>query len=47
MNKEIDRKLSGTKIKEFGKENKLTQNHLAAMLNTTFSVIGVMKLVGM
>ncbi len=37
--KDIDNKLSGRRIKEFRKENKLTQKALAAILNTTFSTI--------
>ena len=35
----IDLSLSGKRLKEFRKENKLTQTKLAYTLNTTFSVI--------
>ncbi len=36
---EIDKKLMGLRLKEFRKENKLTQTDLAEFLNTTFSTI--------
>ena len=35
----IDKTLAGARLKEFRRENKLTQAHLAKFLNTTFSVI--------
>ena len=35
----VDLSISGKRIKEFRKENKLTQSKLAKQLNTTFSVI--------
>ena len=38
-NKEFNLKLSGKRLKEFRKENKLTQGKLAEFLNTTTSVI--------
>ena len=37
--KTLDRKLIGTRIKEIRKKNKLTQNGLAQMLNTSQSTI--------
>ena len=37
--KEINPTLSGTRLKEFRKENKLTQEKLASILNTNKSVI--------
>ena len=39
FNKDINKILSGIRIKEFRKENKLTQVKLAELLNTTHSVI--------
>jgi len=39
INKNIDRKLAGTRLKEFRKDNKLTQNKLANILNTEQPVI--------
>ena len=38
-NKEIDKKLSGERLKEFRKEHKLTQVKLAEYLNTSHSTI--------
>ena len=38
-NQEIDKNLMGNRLKEFRKENKITQNKLASFLNTTHSVI--------
>ena len=38
-NKEIDSKFSGQRLKEFRKENKLTQEKLASILNTVHPVI--------
>lgn len=38
-NKDFNRNLVGTKIKEFRKSQKITQNELAKLLNTTHSVI--------
>ena len=37
--REIDKKMAGERLKEFRKENKLTQVKLASLLNTTHSVI--------
>ncbi len=37
--KDIDKKVVGERLREFRKENKLTQVKLASMLNTTHSVI--------
>ena len=37
--KEIDKNLMGKRLKEFRKENSLTQTNLADFLNTTFSTI--------
>ncbi len=39
INKEIDKKLAGIRLKEFRKQNKITQSKLAEFLNTTFSTI--------
>ena len=39
FSKEIDNQKSGNRLKEFRKDNKLTQNKLAQMLNTNQSVI--------
>ena len=38
-NKEIDLKKAGMRLKEFRKENKLTQTKLSEILHTTFSTI--------
>ncbi len=39
INKEVDKKVAGIRLKEFRKENKITQTKLAEYLNTTFSTI--------
>ena len=39
INKVIDKKLAGKRLKEFRKQNKLTQTKLSEFLNTTFSTI--------
>ena len=39
INKNIDQKQAGERLKQFRKENKLTQNDLKNILNTTQSVI--------
>ena len=39
INKEIDIKLASKRLKEFRKENKITQDKLATILNTNQSVI--------
>ena len=38
-NKEIDKKLSGERLKEFRKDNKFTQKKMAKILNTVHQVI--------
>ena len=42
--KEVDKKEAGKRLKEFRKDNKLTQKDLAALLNTTFSTISSYEL---
>ena len=39
INKELDIKLAGKRLKEFRKEHKITQDKLASILNTNQSVI--------
>ena len=39
INKNIDKTIISKRLKEFRKENKITQKKLAEMLNTTFSTI--------